>query len=576
MVKKTKPRPRRKFLKWFSISFLGLAVSVFVFVTFFLEDVLVDKLTRELNRTFKHYYSIDYKSMEAFMTWNGFSIRIDEPRFKSDTANHELNKLFPTLFFTSHKLEIKGISVRQLLFTDNLSLGKIKLEKPTLKVIIYDADAIDSTAQQDRKKKKKKPTTDYLDISRAEIVNGTLACSHYKDLSDTTFLGYGINASVENIGVKASRIKTLAYELTKENSFHFRVRKALWNPYRSHYVFEMDSLDMDDRKKVISAKNLSEKTFTSKLNVSRQFRYAKDIPEVTIGAFVLRGYQLKDLILQQSIVVRSITLDQTRVEIFKNRQKAINKNKEALLLNEMLLELPFSVKVDTVHLTHSSLTFDMIHQKGTPLRVSLTGMNILLTGVNTIPGSHSTMVLEGRGKFMGAANFQIRIVFPNIFKDDSSYKGYIGEMSFKTLNPLLASYSGLEITDGRIHSIVFSGRCTKYENFGSLVFKYNDLRIQKIRITDDGKSRKIPLVTLMGNIMLKNNNPRQKGEDPVRVNYHIRREKYRGHVALLFGGVMEGVKNTLMTLDMQKKTKNVQEKVKGIRFKRLRKSKKEA
>lgn len=560
-----KLKPVRKFFNWFFIVFLLLLLGGGVFVSFFLEDMLVDKLTRELNRTFRNYYSIDYKSMNTFIDWNGLSIQIHEPRFKSDTTKHKLNKIFPTLFFTSNRLEIKGISVRKLLFTDDLHLNGVKLVKPTLKVIVYDTDTTDLNGQ--RKKRRRKPVTNYLDISKAEIVDGTLACTHYKDLSDTTFLGFDIDASVEHINIKASRIKTLAYRLTKDNNFNFTVRKALWKPYLSSYFFAMDSLKLDDRKKVISAKNLAVKTFTSKQYVSRKFRYARDIPEVTVGAFVLKGYHLKELVLQQSIVVRSITLDQSRVEIFKNRKKAINKQKQILLIHELLVGLPFAVKIDTLHFTHASLYFDMIHQKGSPLEVYLTNMDVLVTGINTIPGSRDTMILLGRAKFMGLANFGIRLVYPDIFKDNSYYTGYIGKMPFETLNTLLASYSNIKITDGKIHSIVFEGRCTQYENFGSLVFRYNDLRIERTRLVDGDKKRKVPLVTLVGNIVLRNNNPRREGEEPERISYHIRREKYRGHVALLFGGVLEGVKTTLIKKEMQ-------EVVKKFRSKKPEKSKK--
>lgn len=555
----------RKFLKWFLISFVILTVTIFVFMTYFLEGLLVDKLTRELNRTFHHYYSIDYKSMNAFIDWNGLSIQIDEPRFKSDTVRHQLNKRFPTLFFTSDKLELKGISVRKLLFTDDLRLDGVKLEKPTLKVIVYDADTFDLNGN--RKKRRRKPFTDYLDISKAEIIDGTLACSHYRDLSDTTFLGYDIDASVENIDIKASRIKTLAYGLTKDNNLNFTVRKALWKPYLSNYFFAMDSLKLDDAKKIISAKNLAVKTFTSKLHVSRKFRYARDIPEATVGAFILQEYRLKELILQQSMVVRSITLDQSRVEIFKNRKKAINKQQQILLIHELLVGLPFSVKIDTLHVTHASLYFEMIHQKGAPLGVYLTNMDVLVTRINTLPGNRDTMILDGRAKFMGVASFRIRLLYPDIFKDNNYYKGYIGKMPFETLNTLLASYTDIKITEGKIHSIVFQGRCTKYENFGSLVFRYNDLRIERTRQIREDKKRKVPLVTLMGNVVLRNNNPRREGEEPERISYHIRREKYRGHVALLFGGILEGVKTTLMKKEMQ-------EKVKKFRAKRSEKSKK--
>jgi hypothetical protein len=63
--------------------------------------------------------------------------------------------------------------------------------------------------------------------------------------------------------------------------------------------------------------------------------------------------------------------------------------------------------------------------------------------------------------------------------------------------------------------------------------------------------------------VLQNNNPAKEGEDPKKVNYYLRREKYKGHVVLLFGGILEGVKNTLVN-------QKVQEKAQRINWKKLK------
>ncbi len=557
-------KPVRKFLKWTFFIFLFLVISGGIFVAFFLEGFLVDKLERELRYTFRNYYSIEYRRMDTWVDWNGLSITIHHPKFTSDTTKHRLNQRFPTLFFDSDKLEIKNISIRKLLFTDELDLDRVHLKKPELKLLIFDTDTTDNHNGWQRRKKRKRHSLRYLYLDRIEIEHGNMAFANFKDVSDTTFMGYDINSSVDNIRVKMSRLKTLAYRLKKENKFHFSVGRAYLKAYGSNYFFYMDSLRLDDYNKRISAKNISETTIKSKLAVSHSHRYAKAIPETSIGSFVLKGYKLKELMLQKTISVHTIYMDQIDIEVFKNKKKGWNKNKKKLLIHEMLTELPFAFKVDTVHISNSNLYFEMIDKKTlAPVGIYLTRMHVLLTQVNTLPGSRDTMILQGRGKFMDAADFHIKVLFPNVFEDDNYYSGYIGAMPFSKFNEILASYSGIRITDGKIHSIVFSGKCTEYENFGSLVFRYNDLEIEGARKSDSDRKRKIPLVTILGNIVLQNNNPSKEGEEPKKVDYYLRRESYKGHVVLLFGGILEGVKNTLIN-------KNIQEKAKKINWKRFK------
>jgi hypothetical protein len=454
-----------------------------------------------------------------------------------------------------------------MLFTDDLGLNKIKLQKPELKVLLFDADTTNARNGKYRRKKRNRRYLRYLHVNEISIEHGNIAFSNFKDVSDTTFMGYDISSSVENIKVKMSRMKNLAYRLKKENNFKFSVGKAFLKPYGSNYYFDMDSLKLDDKNKLISAQNISENTVKSKLAVSHDHRYAKAIPETSIGNFVLRGYNLKELMLQRTISVQSVHMDKINIEVFKNRKKGWNKAQEKILIHEMLTNLPFLIKVDTLHISNSNLYFEMIDKKTKkPVDIYLTQMDVLLTQVNTLPGSRDTMILQGRGKFMDVADFNIKILFPNVFEDDNYYSGYIGAMPFNTFNEILASYSGIRISDGKIHSIVFSGRCTEYENFGSLVFLYNDLEIEGSRKSTKIRKRKIPLVTILGNMVLQNNNPANEGEAPKKVDYYLRREKYKGHVILLFGGILEGVKNTLIN-------KEIQDQAKKINWKRFKKFK---
>ncbi len=448
-----------------------------------------------------------------------------------------------------------------MFFTDDLDLKSIDLKKPHLKLIIFDSTSI---VKKQKGLKKKKKTISFLSVKKINIENGTLACSHYNDLTDTTFLGLNINSKVENIELKVSNLKKLAYTLKPKNNFSFSISKALYLPYKSNYFFKMDSLVLDDKHKLISAKNISEKTLKSKIEISRLFRYSKVISDVKIGSFLVEGYNIKDLVLQNSIVLHSIKLDKVELDLFKNKNRQLNKNREQLLIQEMLTTLPFFLKIDTLKITNSSLNFEIIHYKTkSPVIIYLSEMNAILSNINTFIGSHDTMILNGNGKIMDRALFNLKVVFPNVFDSKHYYSGSVGHMSFQKFNPIMSSYSGIQFVDGSIQSIIFSGKCTKYENNGSLVFTYKDLKIKSEKISRKGKKKTAKLASFFGNLILQNNNPRKKNEAPERYSYYLKREKHQSHIALLFNGVLEGVKNTLVD-------KKIQERIKRFNLRRLR------
>ncbi|HLP14191.1 MAG TPA: hypothetical protein VK177_19830 [Flavobacteriales bacterium] len=546
----------RKILKWFLITTGVLSIALVIFVTFFLKGILVNKLTRELKHTFGNYYTLKYSSIETSVGLNGLTITIQKPTFTSDTSLHELNEKFPALFFKSNVLKIDNISVYKLLFTHDIELKQILLKKPSLKLVTFTRDTTELKEEPASKKKSEKNLTNFLYIKKISIEKGNVVTCNAGDKTDTTFLGINIGVNVENIAVHTSKLKSLAYALEDKNNFQFSVEKAYYKPYQANYLFFMDSLELDDRTKTISAHNLSESTLKSKHEISQKSRFSKVIAETKIGYFKASGYNKKQFFLYNTIRLHSMQLEKIDLELFRNKRKQLDVNNEKMALQEMLTGFPFSLVIDTIRIKNFNLTFELIdHRTKTPVEFSLDGINILLANINTIPGTRDTMVLLCNGKFMNAAAFKMNLFFPDIHKADSYYNGYIGPMPFLTFNPILASYSGIQVVSGQIQSVVFSGRCNKYENFGSLVFTYKDLEIEVNKKSDNGEKKKGKLVTMLGNMLLNRNNPVSDDEAPRKQTYYFKREKYQSDIVLWIGGIMEGVKNTLVDKDVQEKGK---------------------
>lgn len=532
-----------------------LALAVTIFIAFFLNDFLVNKLKKELTQAFDHYYTISYKSMKTTIDLNGLTIVIDKLSFKSDTSRHDLKEKFPALFFDAHRLILNNLSVRKLLFTTELQFGEITLKNPILKYIVFSKDSA-QIQQQNLFKKRKRNNLDFLTINKVKIEHGILASCHNDNKLDTTFLGFNISASIENIHLSVTKIKSLAYSLQSKNNFKFSVAKAFYKPHRASYIFYMDSLFLNDSRKIISAKNLSESTLKSKLEISNQFKFSKLIAETKVGSFLVRGYNLKKLLLNNSIVIQSLKLDNVELELLKNKRRQINKDSEKLLIQQLFTNFSYLIDIDSIIVCNSNLWFELMdHNNKKPVIFHLKQLNALLVNINTTSESKDTMILTGNGKFMDVSNFNIKAVFPNIHEPSNFYSGYVGPMSFKKFNPILKSYSGIKIANGKINSIVFSGSCNKYENNGLLVFNYQDLEIEVEKINKAGNKRKARLISMLGNMVLHNNNPRNKNEAAIWVNYYFKRKTYESPVLQWIGGILEGVKNTLINKNVQKKGK---------------------
>ncbi len=550
---------RMKFLKRFIIFVGVIAIAIFIFVGFFLEDILVNKLKKELKHTFANYYRIDYRSIQTSIGWSGLNIKINQPKFTTDTNLHEFNSKFPTFFFKARTLEINGISIRKLLFTDDIKVNSIDLIKPVLKLIVYKTDSTTIDKKEVKVKDEIKKDPDHLIIiQKITIQKGIWANCRHDNYNDTLFSGTNINASLENVNMTAVKLKTLPYNLGDENNFFFSVAKSQYRPYNSDYSFHLDSLILNDKAKIISAKNITQEANKSKLQISNEETFVKTIVEGKIGSFLLRGYNMEQLIVQKSMVIQSITLGKIDLDMLRNKHKQFDLESEKLLIQEMITGLSFYLKLDSIIVKNSKVHFELLHNKiNTPVSFHISNFHAIFTHINTMESTHDTMLLNGYGKFMDVADFSMKASFPDLYSPDHLFSGKIGAMPFSMFNPVLYGFAGIKIASGTIKSIAFKGMCNKYESMGRVTFMYRDLEID-VDKKQDKKSRlagetrkKAKLISFLGNMALQNNNPRNENEEPETVNFYFKREKYQNHTLLWLGGILDGVKNTLISQNIQ-------------------------
>jgi hypothetical protein len=220
-------------------------------------------------------------------------------------------------------------------------------------------------------------------------------------------------------------------------------------------------------------------------------------------------------LIWQEVHTRRLTIDEMDLRIFLDEGKAVRPSYASDMPQDLMRKLPFYLRVDTVKINNSNIAYlDQDKKLNEPGRITFERLDLLalnFTNDSTIMTDAYPATLEGKTYIMGKGLLKFRIIIPLLSKAfDTYFSGSIDTLDGKAFNSLLA-FADVQITRGRILPGEFQVEINEGSAAGRLRFQYEDLHLKVI----NPKSHKVAkLKSLVGNFMVKNGNPKKKGDDP--------------------------------------------------------------
>ena len=121
--------------------------------------------------------------------------------------------------------------------------------------------------------------------------------------------------------------------------------------------------------------------------------------------------------------------------------------------------------------------------------------------------------------------------------------GKLGQMEAIALNTITEPLAMVSVNKGNIKELTFNLKCTNYKGVGEIVFLYNDLKVEVLKMSNDTLKKK-ELLTILANTLIKNNNPVNDNTYIGNVDY--KRDIQKSFFNLLWKSIFDGVKKTVI------------------------------
>lgn len=358
-------------------------------------------------------------------------------------------------------------------------------------------------------------------------------------INDVTFLASNV-VSLTNGSTINNLINNAEWKLSA-GGFSFITKDKL-------YKFIAAGLLLNNKAGTIKIKQILLKPQLSEAEFVRVSKVQRDRLDLSFSNILLQGVNFKKLVSAKILEVESVYL-QPSLKIFDDRTlpfstiSKVDKYPQQLLVN---LNFPFYIK--KVRVNNGTVFYKEKARKsemaGTP---NFTNINGVIANVTNIPArirANKIMNVNVSSLFLGTASIKTEWLLPLNLQDTVfTVTGEVGPMDATVLNQIIEPLGMASVKKGQIKKLSFDLTCDNYKGKGHVVFLYNDLKVEVLKMSDD-ELKKRGLATFLANTFIKNDNPSKNNTYTGTVNFN--RDIYKSFFNLLWKSVFDGVKKTVL------------------------------
>ncbi|MGB0840333.1 MAG: hypothetical protein ACPGXL_09345, partial [Chitinophagales bacterium] len=506
-------------------------------------------------------------------------LQLQNVAFRNDTMNHNraaFDLKIPEIVLTQfdileslaqrtlqldtlliRKAQIELISNRKertvLGSSGNRRTSKTNKTKPSSTVLVSHKDSL-QTGQI--------PTFEALKIKAIKIVDAEL-----EQLNQQTNTKLGL----ERINIAVTDIESPLAKLATDylymfNDFYFDAQSGTWDAPQSNYAIKMGRLSGKRNQGLLNVTELEVKP-----KRTQQEMLSNNIPnlvDMNMGSLVCSNVDWEELLETQSIIIGEIGVKDLNVHIFRDKAVPVP-SKYHPMPQEAILGVNKYFDIGTLTVENSEFKYEEKHESalGTG-ELSFNDMRIIMENLTNTPSKKDVLLVNVQGAMMGEGLLDVGFAFdltdPNY---GFIYEATLTNLNLTRLNNMVEPAADILIESGRVNKMHFVVDADAKSANGAMNFLYNDLQIQfkdkETGTTNRFKSKALGF--LAHALVIKENNPRRSGTNPVVGEIHFDRDQQKSFFHYIWNALFSGIVECLGIDDLPEKTAKGKELVRKLK-----------
>lgn len=472
--------------------------------------------------------------------------------------------------------ELRDISVtpnisdpgkRSMVFKANLAafnINTLQFIDKKLNLDIKDVlvDHVNGTIKEGEIKAKKTPkenTINSIVIRKVSLKNSNITY----DKGNQPLVFNDLNATINNIEVKP-KPNNLGHTFNAKDYFLTTKNFAYQTQF---YRMSVGLLKLNKNKVQIS--NFAMKPLVSRAQFIKMIPVERDLYDLKANQITAEGNW--DLFSQiKSINASNVVIQSADANIF--RSKIPNDDlKEKPLYSKLLRSIKIPMYVSNLDLKNSVLVYEEDTPESTgPGKLIFGNFNMNVKNLNSskMKGKPTKVDIKINCSFMNLAPLAVNWGFDVANTNDVfTISGRAANLPANGINPFIKPYLHVMATSGTIQEMLFNFKGNPKGLSGTFNLKHKDL---KIAVLNKDNQQKKGILTAIANLVVKSSS----GSLPEDVTVeNVERDPTKSFFNLFWKGIEQGLKKTLIGINVDKTEKKVKKAVSSV--KEMKKSVKE-
>jgi len=542
--------------RWHKVSltifliFTATVLIVALIVNSYLSPILAKKIKDVVLKSSDGLYHIDVPLVEFHILRGTFVVY--NITLKPDTAVYnslKRQRLAPNnlVELRVKRLTVTNVHAFELLFHDKLDIGEILLNEPTLN-ISYQLNQVKDTITKESATPWQKMSKSLRSIRVGKIVLGDINFK-YEDYSGNKM----VISELKEMNLSAFDLLIDSTTQTdKTRLLYCKNIIALLNNYEGKtpnglYSYKINSLMLSTAKSQLDINGLTLKPVNTNtfFNKAQNDRFSLRIDSVKLNKFDFLNYHKYRILNIACMSVKS-----GAIQVFANPHKHnTGSDRIKTFPHAALKELNIDLKIDTLLVSEFNVLYNEYNEKSDKTgSVIFNNCNALVLNITTNKAAlqkNNMCSVSVSSYFMNRAKLNVAMDF-NLTdeKNSFSYKGELGPMDLKYINPAAMPLGMVKITKGTLKQFIFNIKANGSGDEGRVGLLYNNLTVSVLKPdTIFDNLRRKPLATLFANIfILKHNNPDMSGGKPRSVYVKYTRAPETPFFGSLWQTLFNGIK----------------------------------
>lgn len=481
------------------------------------EPLIKAKLSKLVKDASNGLYTLEIEKLEIDVI--GSKIILVNASLKPDTLIYarleQLKKAPNDIFEVSiSQLAINEIIAQEFIYGKAIKLQTLFINKPVIKVwhkkqpYNVEADSSQTVYQQIHK-----------NISSLQI--DTIM------LNNIDFIY--LNRNRQNKQTRLSNVKLMFSDILIDSSTQYDYQRVLFakqclvslKDYNMTttdklYRFSVDDIQIKTSVHAIKLQGIRFKPTLSAKNFYQRVRHQHDIFELFVEEVNFTAVNWWAILAEESFVSDKIAMSKGNIKIYNDKsQQPDTRSKIGKYPQQLLMQLPFTLQLDTLQLTDFDVSYTELNPKSRRTGIlSFSKVHGTLTNITNDSlqiSKNPFLKLTANTIFLKQAPLSTLFTFDlaNYKKGNFTVYAKMGALNQAALNEITVPLALLKLNSLVIKSLEVSMKGDNVKGRGTVKLIYSDLNITALKSTDEALKKRGLLSFIANAVIIKKDNPLQ-------------------------------------------------------------------